>query len=462
MSLGSLRLRLVAGGIVAILVALTIAGAGLTLMFERHVTRTIADDLDIHLKQLIAGIDIDPQGESTMSRPPADPRFADPLSGLYWQVTDNRGQLLRSRSLWDTALALPVDVLAAGERHHHEILGPAKARLLVAERSVVLTVGDRRMPVRVAAAADLARVSAVAADFARDLAMALGLLGLVLAIATSIQVGLGLRPLDAVRRGVAEIRSGRRQHLPAAVPAEVRPLVEELNALLDAQEREIERSRSRAADLAHGLKTPLAALASDAARLRDRGEAAIAQDIEAVGDAMSRHVDRELARARVRGAARHLAGISTELAPLMRSLVATLSRTPAGQRVTFDSQIDETLRVPLDRTDLAEVLGNLLENAARHAAAHVRVTADPAAGPSIVIEDDGAGIAPEQRLRMLERGARLDQRGDGAGLGLAIVQDVLGAYGWRLDLTASQLSGLKATVVSDRTEEARVVPDRRR
>ena len=462
MSLGSLRLRLVAGGIVAILVALTIAGAGLTLLFERHVMRTIADDLDIHLKQLIAGIDIDPQGELIMSRPPADPRFADPLSGLYWQVTDDRGQLLRSRSLWDTTLALPVDALSAGERHHHEVLGPAKARLLVAERSVVLTVGDRRMPVRVAAAADLARVSAVAADFARDLAMALGLLGLVLAIATSIQVGLGLRPLDALRRGVAEIRSGRRQHLPAAVPAEVRPLVEELNALLDAQEREIERSRSRAADLAHGLKTPLAALASDAARLRDRGEAAIAQDIEAVGDAMSRHVDRELARARVRGAVRHLAGISTELAPLVRSLVATLSRTPAGQRVTFDSQIDENLRVPLDRTDLAEVLGNLLENAARHAATHVCVTADPAAGPSIVIEDDGAGIAPEQRLRVLERGARLDQRGDGAGLGLAIVQDVLGAYGWRLDLTASQLGGLKATVVPDRTEEARVVLDRRR
>ena len=446
MTWGSLRLRLAAGGIAAILVALTIAGAGLTLLFERHVARTIADDLDVHLKQLLAGIDIDPQGNLLVSRPPADPRFADPLSGLYWQVGDDRGQLLRSRSLWDTTLALPSDALSAGETHHHEVVGPARARLLVAERSVVLTVGDRPMPVRVAAAADLARVSAVTADFARDLAVALCLLGLVLAIATSVQVGLGLRPLDALRRGVAEIRSGRRQHLPAAVPAEVRPLVEELNALLDAQESEIERSRSRAADLAHGLKTPLAALAADAGRLRERGETTIAQDIEAVGDAMSRHVDRELARARVRGAARHLAGISTELAPLVRSLVATLSRTPAGQRVTFDSQIGDHVQVPLDRTDLAEVLGNLLENAARHAATQVRITADPAAGPSIVIEDDGAGIAPEQRLRVLERGARLDERGDGAGLGLAIVQDVLGAYGWRLALAGSEGGGLKATI----------------
>jgi signal transduction histidine kinase len=447
-SWGSLRLRLVAGGIVAILVALTIAGAGLTLLFERHVTRTIGEDLDVYLKQLVAGIDADAQGKLTVSRPPADPRFADPLSGLYWQVSDDRGQLLRSRSLWDTALNLPQDEPSPGELHHHVISGPAKARLLVSERRVLLTVGERRVPVRVAVAADLARVSAAASQFARDLAIALGLLGLVLAIATSIQVGLGLRPLDALRRGVADIRSGQRKHLPADVPAEVKPLVEEVNGLIDAQEREIERSRSRAADLAHGLKTPLAALASDAARLRERGEQGIARDIEAVGEAMSRHVDRELARARARGTARQRGGVSTPLRPLVDSLIATLSRTPAAQRLEFETRIGGELSVPLDRTDLAEVLGNLLENAARHAARRVRVSAD-GAGPAVMVEDDGPGIAPAERARMLERGARLDECGDGAGLGLAIVQDVLSAYGWRLALAGSELGGLKAIVAPE-------------
>lgn len=445
MSWGSLRLRLVAGGIVAILVALTIAGAGLTLLFERHVTRTIGDDLDVYLKQLVAGIDTDAQGKLVVSRPPADPRFADPLSGLYWQVSDDRGQLLRSRSLWDTALKLPQDEPPPGELHHHVIPGPAKARLLVSERRVLFTIGDRRVPVRVAVAADLARVSVAASSFAKDLAMALAVLGLVLAIATSIQVGLGLRPLDALRRGVADIRSGRRQHLPADVPAEVKPLVDEVNGLIDAQEREIERSRSRAADLAHGLKTPLAALTSDAARLRERGEAAIAQDIEAVGDAMSRHVDRELARARARGTARQRGSVSTPLKPLVGSLITTLARTPAAQQLEFETRISGEPNVPLDRTDLAEVLGNLLENAARHAKARVRISAD-GAGPAVTIEDDGPGIAPAERTRMLERGARLDERGDGAGLGLAIVQDVLNAYGWRLELAASDLGGLKATI----------------
>ena len=441
---GSLRLRLIAGGIVAILVALTIAGAALVLLFERHVTRTIAGDLDVHLKQLIAGVDIDAQGNLVMTRPPTDPRFAEPLSGLYWQAADDRGQMLRSRSLWDAMLPLPSDELSAGEVHHHIAEGPAKARILVAERRVLFTVGDRHVPVRLAVAVDLARVSKATFAFARDLAVALGVLGLVLAIATSIQVALGLRPLDALRRGVAEVRSGRRQHLPAAVPDEVAPLVEEVNALLDAQEQEIERSRGRAADLAHGLKTPLAALAADAARLRDRGETTIAQDIETAGDAMSRHVDRELARARARGVGRQRVGDSTTLAPLLRSLIATLSRTPAGERISFETQVDEHTRVPLDRTDLAEVLGNLLENAARHAAKRVRIRTGPMS--SIVVEDDGPGIVPAQWPRVLERGTRFDERGEGAGLGLAIVQDVLNAYSWQLSLADSELGGLKATI----------------
>jgi signal transduction histidine kinase len=451
MRLGSLRLRLVAGGIMAILVALSIAGAGLTVLFERHLSRTMVDDLDVHLKQLIAGLDIDQQGNLVVTRAPTDPRFAEPLSGLYWQVTDDRGQYLRSRSLWDTILQLPADAPSPGEVHRHETLGPANAHVLIAERGILLSIDDRPVPVRIAVATDLTRVSTAAFAFAKDLAIALTLLGLVLALATSIQVGLGLRPLAVLRRGVADIRSGRQHHLPHEVPSEVRPLVEEVNALLEAQEREMERSRSRAADLAHGLKTPLAALAADASRLREQGEQIIARDIEAVGDAMSRYVDRELARARVRGAVKHGDNYSTALASLARALVATLSRTPSGMRVTFEPHIADDVRVPIDRTDLAEVLGNLLENAARHAAQRVRINAS--LGTSIVIEDDGPGIPSVQWPRVLERCTRLDERGEGAGLGLAIVQDVLHAYGWRLDLAKSDLGGLKVTIASPITEQ---------
>jgi signal transduction histidine kinase len=218
--------------------------------------------------------------------------------------------------------------------------------------------------------------------------------------------------------------------------------------LLDAQEREIKHSRGRAADLAHGLKTPLAALAGDARRLRERGQEVIARDIESVAEAMSRHVDRELARARASGAMHRKAGLSTELAPLVRSLVATLARTSSGAHIQFDEQIPAGLLVAMDRTDLAEVLGNILDNAARHAVSRVCVTgSQQVPGPSIVIEDDGEGIAAAVQSSAVERGIRLDQRGEGAGLGLAIVQDVLDTYDWRLALgTSDRLGGLKVTI----------------
>lgn len=444
----SLRLRLIVGGVTAILIALTVAGGGLVFLFERHVTRSIGDDLNVYLNQLTAGIDVDAQGQIVVSRPPADPRFLEPLSGLYWQIADDRGQMLRSRSLWDTALTLELDQPKSGQVHLHEMEGPAHSRVLVAERVISLTMAERRGPVRLAVATDLARVSTAASGFARDLTLALGLLGLVLGLATAVQVSLGLRPLKALRQDIADVRAGRIYHLPLATPTEVRPLVEEVNALLDAQEREIERSRGRAADLAHGLKTPLAALTGDARRLREAGEDEIARDIESVAEAMSRHVDRELARARSRGAIHRKAGLSTELAPLVRALIATLARTPAGARVSFEQRVSDGLSVPIDRTDLAEALGNVLDNAARHAAGHVRVTARSVpAGAAIVIEDDGKGVAPEKLASVIERGIRLDERAEGTGLGLAIVEDVMDAYGWRLTLGKSDaLGGLQATL----------------
>ncbi len=442
----SLRLRLVAGGLVAILIALAIAGGSFVLLFERHLARTLAADLDVHLNQLLAGIDLDPKGNLMLTQSPSDPRFANPLSGLYWQISDSRGQLLRSRSLWDTTINLPADKLAPGEVHQHDVIGPAGRPVLVAERTVGVIVADQRMPVRVVVGTDSARLSAAASAFAKDLALALGLLGCVLAIATSVQVALGLRPLEALRRGVADIRAGRRRHLPGAVPTEVEPLVEEVNALVDLQTEEIERSRSRAADLAHGLKTPLAALTADAARLHEGGEHVIARNIEEVAEAMSRHVDRELARARARGRVLRGTDVSTELKPLVDSLVATLARTPAGKRIRFEAAIVENQRLPIDRTDLAEVLGNLLENATRHAVGLVRITAEHDMANSITIEDDGKGLSPADMPCLLERGARLDERGEGAGLGLAIVQDVLDAYEWQLDLTRSTLGGLRAAI----------------
>ena len=450
MKASSLRLRLILGGMAAILLALTVAGGGLVHLFKRHVARSIADDLDLHLKQILANLDVTPEGRITLAKEPRDPRFDTPLSGLYWQISDDRGQVLRSRSLWDATLPVAVDAISPGEEHLHVLHRFDYGEVLAAERSVVLTANGSRIAVRVVVAASLASVSKAASSFTRNLIVALAILGLVLTAATVLQVSLGLRPLGRLKRGVADIRAGRLSHFETEAPSEVRPLVEELNALIDGQEREIERSRGRAADLAHGLKTPLAALSADARRLRERGEKAIAGDIEGVVSAMGRHVDRELARARVRGGAVRGLARSTPLEPLVASLVATLGRTHDGERVVFETRIPPAVAIPMDRQDLAEVLGNLLENAARHAASRVLVSAEVAHGFALHVEDDGPGLDDAQRRGVVKRGVRFDECEGGAGLGLAIVQDVLEAYGWVLRLDSSpELGGLRATISID-------------
>lgn len=450
MTRNSLRLRLIAGGAATIVVALAIAGVALILLFERHVARTLADDLDVHLKQLLAGMDVGADGKLELLRPPVDPRFAEPLSGLYWQIGDNRGDLLRSRSLWDTVLKLPEDTPLPGEVHRHQTAGPAGAQVLVTERLVSVKINDQPVPVRVAVAVDLSRIATARNAFAADLAIALTILGAILALATVVQVTLGLRPLDVLRRGVAEIRAGQRRDLASTVPREVKPLVDEVNALLEAREHDIERSRNRAADLAHGLKTPLAALSADGERLRGKGEATLAADIESAVEVMRRHVDRELARARLRGQASVGRRVTTAVTPLARSLVATLSRTAEGAAIDYDIRGSDDTSAPFDRTDLAEVLGNLLDNATRHARSRVRVALSAgAAATTICVEDDGPGIPQELRSSALGRGIRLDERKEGSGLGLAIVQDVLEAYGWSLELDQSDLGGLRACCHAD-------------
>jgi signal transduction histidine kinase len=298
--------------------------------------------------------------------------------------------------------------------------------------------------VRILAGIDRASVTQARDAFAVELAASLFMLALVLAIAMWIQVGLGLAPLTELGAEVAEIARGQRNRLDEGGPTEIQPLVDEINGLLDEREKEIALARNRAADLAHGLKTPLTALAADARLLREKGESDIGQSIERVSDAMQRHVARELARARVKRVRRGGKPRETPVREVVDALVRTLART--GIEARFEAHIDSTLMVAMDRIDLMEVIGNLLENASRYAVSLVRVAAiEEHASLCLVIEDDGPGL-PEGGERLVrQRGGRLDETG-GAGLGLAIVQDVLDAYGTTMKFSRSDLGGLRISI----------------
>ncbi|MGO4726529.1 MULTISPECIES: ATP-binding protein [unclassified Inquilinus] len=443
MTRSSLRLRLLVAAALSISAALVVAGFGLVLLFERHVERRIDAELDNDLRQLAGAIGFDAAGSLVLAQRPADPRFDQPLSGLYWQIADETTRLdLRSRSLWDTSLSLPADSPDLTTVHRHVLQGPARASLILRERRVAILQSGLQHILRIAVGIDQADVIQASHDFAGDITPSLALLGLALLAAAWVQIRIGLRPLEAVRRGVEAVHAGRQSRLPATYPDEVLPLANEINDLLDAQDRAIARSRSSAADLAHGLRTPLTVLSADARRLRERGQEDVAYEIEALVETMRRHIERAIAKARLhphRGAA-------ASPRVLVDRIVGIVRRAPRAATLAWENEVPEGLKVALDADDLAELLGNLIENAAKWAHRRVRVSATARDGSlELAVEDDGPGIPASQRTSVLRRGVRFDADRTGHGLGLAIVGDIVETYRGALRLDDSAMGGLRVT-----------------
>jgi signal transduction histidine kinase len=436
MSSGSIRFRLWSAAAISLLAALAIAGIGLVFLFERHAERQLETDLIVDLNQVVGAAKFN--GDVLAVTPPGvtDPRFSVPLSGYYWQVADLRsGALTRSRSLWDGTIDLP-PASQDGLRHFYEVTGPGQTLLLVLDRTVTDTDGRS---FRVAVAQDHGLISQSVRAYLHELVPALLLLALVLSAAFFAQITVGLAPLKTLRDAVRDVVSGRRGRLDAAAPAEVQPLTAEINRLLEAQEKALVRARARAADLAHGLKTPLQVLSADIRVLRDRGETTLADEIEKSADAIRWHVERELALARV---APRSGAASTEVAAVAARVIDVVRRTPQAERIVFAIDVPDGLVAPIDEGDLTELLGNLIENAGRFARGAVRVTAQRLPdGTAIAVSDDGPGIREADRETVLHRGVSLgsamgsaEGSARGTGLGLAIVSDIVDSYRGRIGL----------------------------
>jgi len=439
----SLRLRLLLIAALATGLAVLIAAFGLVALFDRHVERRIDAELETYLRQLAADIAVKPDGSVGLTRSLAEPRFEEPYSGLYWQVQDkDRRLLLRSRSLWDTELALPASAIENGAVYRHSISGPQKTQLIAAERSISYSVPGGPQLLRLVVALDRRDLDRARQDFAIDIVPFLALLTAAFLVAVWFQVGIGLRPLHKLRQGLQAVRAGTTARLDGRFPDEVESLVQEVNDLLQAQEEAIDRARSRAADLAHGLKTPLTVLTADAAQLLKKGEVEISTELTELANAMRRQVDLELVRARI-DATRRAAHPPQPLAPIAARLIRTLQRTPKGGALIWSCAIQDKLAVAVDPDDLAEMLGNLLDNAQKWAIGEVRLTAGADDGEiSILVEDDGPGAPIDKIATLGQRGVRLDRTVQGSGRGLAIVSDIASAYGGRLEITSDHAAPL--------------------
>lgn len=291
-------------------------------------------------------------------------------------------------------------------------------------------------------------IASAQSEFNLELAVFLAGLWLVLLAAAWAQVQLGLRPLADIRRDLADLRASPSHRLPSARINELRPLTEALNDLVAAREQDLTQARGRASDLAHGLKTPLSALKTQSHRLRETGAAEAADRLDRAIDAMRATVEAELTRSRLAGQSR--AG-SAPVLDVVEQLVQVLEQTEQGEGLVFSVDVPETLIAPLSRDDLTDLLGPLMENAARFARRRVAVSAAlDDISLVLMVEDDGPGIPFDSVDVASNRGVRLDEQGSGQGIGLSIARTCTESAGGALRLTRSVLGGLRVEIAWSR------------
>jgi signal transduction histidine kinase len=418
----------------------------MVILVNRHIERRVVYELGGYLDQLTARFDL-ADGKPDIRADLADPRFDRPYSGLYWQVSEGSEARLRSRSLWDQILPLVGKTMGDVQDQAFQIAGPHQQSLIAVSRQVTLghAPATPQRTFELVVAIDRAEIDQVIEDYALEAAAFLVALVIFLGLAGWAQVTIGLRPLDGLREMVFAVRGGRAERLSGAFPDEVIPLVEELNALIDAQSETIERARARAGDLAHGLKTPLAIIASETRRMRETSQTESADVIDGEVEGMSRFIERQLARARITSLARQGRRIAIE--PLMRRLVRTMRRLPRGDDVYWDIDVTVGLGVALQSEDADEIFGNILDNARKFASGNVVIMADLDQGfVHVTIADDGPGVPAARREAVLLRGLRLDETVQGSGLGLSIVDDLVASYRGRIRLGETRSGGLSVEV----------------
>jgi signal transduction histidine kinase len=440
MGRGSLGARLLLGAAVWVTLALLTATVVLTGLFREHAEAELAQRMAQQLDELVAALDIAPDGALGVARDLSEPLFQRPLSGFYWQVTVRNGRPLRSRSLWDQVLPpLAIDG-ADGEISRRAFNGPDGKPLVAWERAIRLP--DRDAPVLVTVAIETARLEAATASFTRALVSCLGVLAVGMIGAAVAQVRLGLRPLRRLGLALRDLRAGKASQVTGDFPNEVRPLVDDLNTLLRENAKVVERARAQAGDLAHALKNPLTVITNEVMAL---GDPEMAERIASEAARMRRHVDLHLARARAAATAQ-VPGSRTLALPAIEGVARAVRRLHAEQGIAVTVRGDPAAFRGAAQ-DLQEMAGNLLDNAAVWARGQVEVTAIADGGQLVVtVDDDGPGIPEPARALALARGGRLDESVPGTGLGLAIVADLADLYGGTLALDKGPLGGLRAVL----------------
>lgn len=424
----SIRARLLVLAAVWLTAALLAAFLFLSALLEDFVTDRFDAEAGALADALIASLEVEGSGRIEVHDPPADPRLTLPLTGWYWQAEADGQVFARSASLLDGRLAGPGGEFTGGRG-----MGADGAALRVLRRE--LTIPDSDALIAITVTTPQQQIEESLRQIRGPLGLALIVLGLGLAAASVVQVTAGLRSLDRLGADLRQVRAGKAERLGLPDVSELRPLTAEINAALDQNATLLARSRQHLGNLAHSLKTPLAALANE---LPDghAGHKLITR--------MDRLIGWHLRRARA--ASPRILGQRTPVAPVIGDIMLVL-RWPMedkGIRPLIDCPPEASFAG--ERQDLEEMIGNLAENAVKWGRSRLALRVTASDGRLVIrIEDDGPGMAETDAPRALIRGARLDEQGPaGSGLGLAIVADLAALHGGELRLGRAEMGGLAA------------------
>jgi len=453
----SLKARQLLAASIGLVAFLMLAGVALDRSFAETAQNNLRQRLKSYAMAYADNIDFGRDGSLYTPEVGPDPRFHRPGSGLYaevvlpdghWASLSAEGPLLpevdgtlRPREeRFDGPLAITQIDGSPGEVYRYGI------GLVWGERGP-----DAEFPYTIYVMEDAQTLDAQVRVFRGALWMNLGSAGLILLLLQALILQWSLRPLRRVIAELTKVQRGQLQRMSERHPRELEPLTDSINALIDSEREHLERQRNTLADLAHSLKTPLAVLRTQL-------------DAGAPGEALTQELDTQLRRmndlvsyqlARAASGGHKLFSAAVPIESTAEEIVRGLEKVYAGKGVLCEFDIAEGARFHGEPGDLQELLGNLLENAFKWARRRVVLTARPGptapnrrAGLWLAVDDDGPGIAPEDVARVLQRGVRGDERVQGHGIGLSIVQDLVRDYRGELQVARSpELGGARFEVV---------------
>ena len=434
----SLTRRILVTSLVVALIATTMAGYFLTSTFENSIKKRFDQTLKSNLNYLIAAIGFDHEGRLHLDWQPTDPRFNAPLSGWYWLICDTSNTIIyQSDSLIQTNdhQLIPKEKSQFTSPQFSSAIGPGGINL----RRLIRPIKNESNEVYyLAITGPVSDIDNDVAAFFRQLLITLSFLLICFLTLTYFQVKFSLSPLIQAHEEITAIRSGKLKRLNKQYPIELMPFVSEINELLTDNESIISRARLQASNLAHALKNPLTIIKNESAQ-----EATINEQISII----NQQIDRHLHKVRITGNLEHSTNL-TNVADCLNGIVYSLNVLHKEKYLKFNVQCESQLFFRGDLQDLEELLGNLLDNAAKWATASIKIYVSLNQSKLLfTISDDGPGISHHHIKEIFKPGRRLDETVKGSGLGLHIVNDIVEMYQGEIKILTNKGPGTHIALI---------------